>query len=49
MLEILRRAVNQVEVPILEEADLRSFVEERWRDAAKAAGKGADLEAIPRP
>jgi len=46
MLEILRRAVNQDEVPILEEAGLRSFVEERWRDAAKAAGKGADLEAI---
>ena len=46
MLEILRRAVNQDEVPILEEAGLRSFVEERWRDAAEAAGKSADLEAI---
>jgi len=49
MLEILRRAVNQDEVPILEEAGLRSFVEERWRDAAKAAGKGADLEATETP
>lgn len=46
MLEILRRAVNQEDVPILEERGLRSFVEDRWRDAAKAAGKGADLEAI---
>jgi len=25
---------------------LRSAVEDRWRTAAKAAGKGADLEAI---
>ena len=46
MLEILRRAVNQEDVPILEDRGLRSFVEDRWRDAAKAAGKGADLEAI---
>ena len=46
MLEILRRAANQEDVPILEEAGLRSFVEDRWRDAAKAAGQGADLEAI---
>jgi len=27
-------------------AGLRSSVEGRWRDAAKAAGKGADLDAI---
>ena len=25
---------------------LRSSVEDRWREAARAAGKGADLEAI---
>jgi broad specificity phosphatase PhoE len=46
MLEILRRAANQEDVPILEEAGLRSSVEDRWRDAVKAAGQGADLEAI---
>jgi broad specificity phosphatase PhoE len=46
MVEILRRAANQDDVPILEEPGLRSSVEDRWRDAAKAAGSGADLEAI---
>lgn len=46
MLGILRAAVGQEETPIEEAAGLRSAVEDRWRDAAKAAGKGADVEAI---
>ena len=46
MVEILRRAANQEDIPILEEVGLRSSVEGRWRDAAKAAGQDADLEAI---
>ena len=46
MLEILRRAAGQEDHPITAEPGLRSFVEDRWRDVAKAAGKGADLEAI---
>ena len=46
MLEILRRAADQNDVPITEETGLRSAVEDRWREAAKAAGKGADLEAM---
>ena len=46
MLEILRRAAGQDDVPITAAAGLRSSVEDRWRDAAKAAGKGADLDAI---
>jgi phosphohistidine phosphatase SixA len=46
MLEILRRAAGQDDVPITEETGLRSSVEDRWRGAARAAGKGADLEAI---
>jgi broad specificity phosphatase PhoE len=46
MLEILRRAAGQEEVPISEEPGLRSSVEDRWRAAAKAAGKGADVEAM---
>ena len=46
MLEILRHAVGQDDVPITVAAGLRSSVEDRWRQAAKAAGKGADLEAI---
>jgi hypothetical protein len=33
-------------VPIAEVPGLRSSVEDRWRSAAGAAGKGADLEAI---
>jgi phosphohistidine phosphatase SixA len=43
MLRILRRAAGQDE-PIITETALRSAVEDRWRDAAKAAGKGASLE-----
>jgi broad specificity phosphatase PhoE len=46
MLEILRRAAGQEDVPITENTALRSSVEDRWREAAKAAGKGADLEAM---
>jgi broad specificity phosphatase PhoE len=46
MLEILRHGVGQEEVPITVVSGLRSTVEDRWREAAKAAGKGADLEAI---
>jgi phosphohistidine phosphatase SixA len=44
MLRILRRAANQDEAPIITEIALRSAVEDRWREAAKAAGKGASLE-----
>lgn len=46
MLRILRHAAGQDEVPIITEPQLRSAVEERWREAAKAAGKGATLEEI---
>src|SRR5215211_5846162 len=46
MLEILRRAAGQDATPIVQTTGLRSSVEDRWRDAAQAAGKGADLEAI---
>jgi broad specificity phosphatase PhoE len=46
MLEILRRAAGQEDQPITVEPGLRSVVEDRWRDVAKAAGKGADLESI---
>jgi broad specificity phosphatase PhoE len=44
MLRILRSAANQEDVPIITETALRSVVEDRWREAAKAAGKGASLE-----
>jgi phosphohistidine phosphatase SixA len=46
MLEILRHAAGQDNLPITQAPGLRSPVEDRWRQAAKAAGKGADLEAI---
>jgi broad specificity phosphatase PhoE len=46
MVEILRRVLGQEEVPVTEVPGLRSSVEDRWRTAAKAAGKGADVEAI---
>jgi hypothetical protein len=48
MLEILRGAAGQEDQPITEDAALRSSVEDRWREAARAAGKGADVEAIRR-
>jgi broad specificity phosphatase PhoE len=38
MLEILRHAAG--------DEDLRSAVEDRWREASRAAGKGADLAAM---
>jgi broad specificity phosphatase PhoE len=44
MVRILRRAAGQADVPITIETALRSVVEDRWREAAKAAGKGASLE-----
>ena len=46
MLEILRHAAGQDDTPITVTAGLRSSVEDRWREVAKAAGKAADLEAI---
>jgi len=46
MLEILRHAAGQDATPITTALGLRSLVEDRWRQAAKAAGKGADLEAM---
>ena len=46
MLEILRRAAGQDEVPVSVATGLRSSVEDRWREAATAAGKGADVEAM---
>jgi phosphohistidine phosphatase SixA len=46
MLEILRRAAGEGEIPIVEAPGLRSSVEDRWREAAKAAGKGADVEGM---
>jgi len=44
--EILRHAAAQDDLPILTIGGLRSSVEDRWREASKAAGHGADLEGI---
>jgi hypothetical protein len=46
MAEILRHLAGQPDIPVTEVRALRSSVEDRWRTAAKAAGKGADIEAI---
>ena len=46
MLNILRRAAGQEEALISTDAALRSAVEDRWREAGKAAGKGASLEEM---
>jgi hypothetical protein len=46
MLRILRRAAGQDEIPITTETGLRSSVEDRWREASKAAGKGASVEQM---
>jgi phosphohistidine phosphatase SixA len=46
MLRILRRAAGQDEIPITTEAGMRSSVEDRWREAAKVAGKGASIEEM---
>lgn len=46
MLRILRRSAGQDEIPITAETGLRSVVEDRWREAAKVAGKGASIEEM---
>jgi phosphohistidine phosphatase SixA len=46
MLEILRHAAGQDDTPITPATGLRSSAEDRWRQAARAAGKGADLDAM---
>jgi hypothetical protein len=46
MLEILRHAAGQDDVPITEVTGLRSSVEDRWRGAGSAAGEGPDLEQM---
>ena len=46
MLEILRHAAGQDQTPITVAPGLRSSVEDRWREAARAAGKDADLDAL---
>ena len=46
MATILRHAAGQDDLPITQATGLRSTVEDRWRDAAKAAGKGATVEQI---
>ena len=46
MLEILRHAAGQDDARITVVPGLRSSVEDRWREAARAAGKGADVEAM---
>lgn len=46
MVMILRHAAGQDDVEITSAIGLRSSVEDRWRAAAKAVGKGADLEAM---
>jgi phosphohistidine phosphatase SixA len=46
MVTILRHAAGQDDVPVSEVTGLRSSVEDRWRTAAKAAGKGATVEQM---
>jgi broad specificity phosphatase PhoE len=46
MVAILRHAAGQDDVAISEVSGLRSTVEDRWRAAAKAAGRGATIEQI---
>jgi phosphohistidine phosphatase SixA len=46
MLRLLRRAAGQDEIPITTETGLRSSVEDRWREAAKVAGRGASIEEM---
>jgi hypothetical protein len=48
MVQILRHCAGQEDVPVTEVRGLRSAVEDRWRAAAKAAGDGADLDAMRR-
>lgn len=46
MTELLRGAVGQEEVSVTVVAGLRSSVEDRWRTAAAAAGKGATVDDL---
>jgi broad specificity phosphatase PhoE len=46
MVAILRHAAGQDESPISDVTGLRSTVEDRWRAAAQAAGKGATVEQM---
>lgn len=46
MLEILRHAAGQDDARITVATGLRSLVEDRWQEAARAAGKRADVEAM---
>jgi broad specificity phosphatase PhoE len=46
MVAILRHAAGQDDSPISVNPGLRSTVEDRWRSAAKAAGKGATVEQM---
>jgi hypothetical protein len=46
MLRILRRSAGPDEIPITTETGIRSSVEDRWRGAAKVAGKGASIEEM---
>ena len=46
MVEILRRAAGQVDVSVTVVPSLRSTLEERWRNAAKAAGKSATVDQM---
>lgn len=46
MAEILRAAVSQEDVVVREVPGLRSQVEDRWREVATTAGKGADVGAM---
>jgi hypothetical protein len=46
MVEILRRASGQENIAVTVVPGLRSSVEDRWRTAAKAAGKGATVEEM---
>ena len=48
MVAILRHAAGQDDISIVEVSGLRSTVEDRWRAAAEAAGKGATVEQIRR-
>lgn len=48
MAEILRRSAGQEDVAVDVVPGLRSSVEDRWREAARMAGKGADLEKMSR-
>ena len=47
MLEILRHVAGQDDTRLTVATGLRSSVEDRWREAARAAGKHADVEDKP--